>query len=77
MIYFMVVVLVMFTPQRPVALVRIFLHRWGPFKLGVIPDEGEQPIVGDVKRGELGGGGGGGGSFFFSGYSWGRFWPLF
>ena len=61
MICFMVVVLVMFTPQRPIALVRIFLHGWGPFKLGVIPDEGEQPVVGDVKRGELGGGGGGGG----------------
>ena len=73
----MVVVPVIITPQRPVALVRICPHGWGPFKLGVIPDKGEQPIVGDVKRGELGGGGGEGWSLFFSGCSWGRFWPLF
>ena len=51
----MVAVSVIVTPQRPVALVRIFPHGWGPFKLEVIPDKGEQPVVGDVKRGELGG----------------------
>ena len=54
MVCFMVVVSMIVTPQRPVALVRIFPHGWGPFKLGVIPDEGEQPVVGDVKRAELG-----------------------
>ena len=54
MICFMVVVFVIVTPQRPVALVRICPHGWGPFKLGVISDEGEQPVIGDVKRGELG-----------------------
>ena len=54
MICFMVVVSMIVTPQQPVALVWICPHGWGPFKLGVIPDEGEQPVVGDVKRGELG-----------------------
>ena len=50
----MVVVSVIVTPQRPDALVRTCPHKRGPFELGVIPDEGEQPVVGDVKRGELG-----------------------
>ena len=36
MICFMVVVPMIVTPQRPIALVRIFPHGWGPFKLGVI-----------------------------------------
>ena len=26
----------------------------GPFKVGVVPDEGEQPVIGDVEGGELG-----------------------
>ena len=42
------------TPQRPIALVRICPHGPGPFKIGVVPDEGEQPIIGDVEGGELG-----------------------
>ena len=50
----MIVVLVIVTPQRPVALVRTCPHGRGPFELGVIPDEGEQSVVGDVKRDELG-----------------------
>ena len=50
----MVMVPMIVTPQRPVVLVRICPHGRGPFELGVIPNEGEQPIVGDVKRGELG-----------------------
>ena len=54
MICFMVVVSVIVTPLRPIALVRTCPHGWGLFKLGVIPDEGEQPVIGDVKRGELG-----------------------
>ena len=57
--------------QRPVAFVRICLHGWGPFKLGVIPDEGEQLVVGDVKRGELGG------SLFFLAVLGGAFGPYF
>ena len=55
MICFMVMVPMIVKPQRSVALVQICPHGWGPFKLGVIPYEGEQPVVGDVKRGELGG----------------------
>ena len=54
MIFFMVVVPVVVTPQIPIALVWICPHRQGPFKIGVVPDEGEQPIIGDVKGGELG-----------------------
>ena len=50
----MVVVPVIVTPQRPVALVRTCPHGRGLFELGVISDEGEQSVVGDVKRGELG-----------------------
>ena len=67
MICLMLVVSVIVTPQRPVALVQICPHGWGPFKLRVIPDEREQPVVGDVKRGELGR------IPFFSDYSWGCF----
>ena len=54
MIRFMVVVPVVVTPQRPVALVQVCPHGRRPLKLGVIPDEGKQPVVGDVKGGELG-----------------------
>ena len=54
MICFMVVVPVVVTPQRPIALVQIFPHRRGPFKILVVPDEGEQPVIRDVEGGELG-----------------------
>ena len=54
MICFMVVVSVVVTPQRPIALVRICPHGRGPFKIGVVSDEGEQPVRGDVEGGELG-----------------------
>ena len=54
MICFMAVVSVVVTPQRPIALVRIFPHRQGPFKIGVVFDDGEQPVIGDVEGGELG-----------------------
>ena len=46
----MVVIPVIVTPQRPVALVRTCQHERRPFELGVIPDEGEQPVLRDVKR---------------------------
>ena len=54
MFCFMVVVSVVVTPQKPIALVRISQHGRGPFKIGVVPYEGEQPVVGDVEGGELG-----------------------
>ena len=45
MICFTVVVPVVVIPQRPVALVRICPHGWGPFKLRVVPDEEEQSVI--------------------------------
>ena len=54
MICFLAVVLVVVTPQGPVALVQVFPHGRGPFKIGVVPDEGEQSDIGDVEGGELG-----------------------
>ena len=54
MICFMVGVLVVVTPQRLIALVRIFPHGRGPFKIEVVPDEEEKPVIGDVEGGELG-----------------------
>ena len=54
MICFMVVVPMVVTPQRPIALVRICSHRRGPFKIGVVPDKGEHAVIGDVEGGELG-----------------------
>ena len=67
MICFMVGVPVVVTPQRLIALVRIFTHGRGPFKIGVVPDEEEKSVIGDVEGVNWGG------SFFFSGCSWGRF----
>ena len=52
MICFMVVVSMVVTPQRPIALVRI-RSNGGPFKIGVVSDEEEQPVIGDVKGREL------------------------
>ena len=43
------------------------MHGWRPLELEVIPDEGKQSGVGDVKGVNWGG------SFFFSGSSWERF----
>ena len=54
MICFMVVVPVVVTSQRPIALVGIFPHGRGPFKVGVVPNEGEQSIIGDVEGAEFG-----------------------
>ena len=54
MICFMVVVSVVVTPQRPIALVRICLHGRGPFKIRVVSDGGKHPVIGVVEGGELG-----------------------
>ena len=54
MICFMVVVPVVVSPQRPIALVWICPHGRGPFKIGVVSDEGQQLVIGDVKGGEVG-----------------------
>ena len=42
----------------------------GPFEVGEVLDEGQEPIIGDVESSELGG------SLFFSDCPSGRFWLL-
>ena len=54
MVCFMVVVPVVVTPQRPIAFVLICPHGRGPFKIGVVSDEGQQLVIRDVEGGELG-----------------------
>ena len=51
MICFMAVVSVVVIPRRPIALVRICPHGQGPFKIGVVSDEVEQSVIGDVEGG--------------------------
>ena len=41
--------------QGSIALVRTCSHRWGPFEVGEVPDDGQEPVIGDVKSSELGG----------------------
>ena len=41
------------TPQRLVALCGILLNGRGPFEVRVIPDEREESIIRDIRRGEL------------------------
>ena len=41
-------------------LVRTYPNRWGPLEVGEVPDDGQEPVIGDVESSELGGGGGGG-----------------
>ena len=36
-------------------LVRTCPHWWGPFEVGEVPDEGQEPVIGDVESSELGG----------------------
>ena len=53
MIGFMVVVLVVVTSQGPITLVWTDPHWWGPFKIGEVPNEGQESIASDVESGEL------------------------
>ena len=55
MIGFMVVVPMVVASQGPIMLVLIGPHWWGPFKVGEVPNEGQESIIGDVESGELGG----------------------
>ena len=41
------------TPQRSIALLGIRPNWWRPDKVRVIPDEGEESVVGDVQWGKL------------------------
>ena len=52
-------------------MVRPDPHWWWPFKVGEVPNEGQESIIGDVESGELGGG-----SLFSSDCLSGRFWFL-
>ena len=70
MIGFMVVVPMVVAPQGPITLVRTDSHWWGPFKVGEVPNEGQESIIGDVESDELEG------SFFFSDCPSGSFWFL-
>ena len=36
-------------------LVRVCPHRWGALEIGAVPNEGEEPVIGNVERSELGG----------------------
>ena len=73
MIGFMVVVPMVVAPQGPIKLVRTGSHWWGPFKVGEVPNEGQESIIGNVESGELGGGGG---ALFFSDFPSRCFWFL-
>ena len=39
-------------------MVRTCSHRWGPFEVGDVPNDGQEPVIGDVESRELVGGGG-------------------
>ena len=58
---------VIIASQGSVALVRTCSHRWGPFEVGEVLDDGQEPVIGDVESSELGG------SFLFSDCPSGRF----
>ena len=47
------VVPIVVTPQRLVALCGIRLNRCGPLEFGMIPDERKEPVIRDVQRGKL------------------------
>ena len=61
MIGLVAMVLVVIASWGSVVLVRTCPHWWGPLEIREVPDNREEPVIGDVERG-----GGGGGSFFFS-----------
>ena len=46
---------VIIASQGSVALVRTYSHRWGPFEVGEVSDDGQEPVIGDVESSELGG----------------------
>ena len=44
---------VIIASQGSFALVRTCSHRWGPFEVGEVPDDGQEPVIGNVKSSEL------------------------
>ena len=55
MIGLVAMVPVIIASQGSVELVWICPHRWGPFEVGEVPDDGQEPVIGDVESSELGG----------------------
>ena len=55
MIGLVAMVPVIIASQGSVALVRTCPHRWGPFEVGEVPDDGQEPVIGDVESSEPGG----------------------
>ena len=51
----MAMVPVIIAPQGSVVMVRSCPHWWGPFEVGEIADEGQEPVICDVESSELGG----------------------
>ena len=43
------------TSQGSVALVWTCSHRWGPFEVGEVPDDGQESVISEVESSELGG----------------------
>ena len=61
---------VIIATPRSVALVWTYPHRWGPFEVGEVLGDGQEPIMGDVESSELGG------IFRLLVLPVGLFWPL-
>ena len=56
--------------QGSVTLVLTCSHRWEPFEVREVRNDGQELVIGDVESSELRG------SFLFSDCPSGRFWPL-
>ena len=47
------IVPVIITSQGSVALVQTCSHKWGPFEVEAVPNDGQEPVIGDVENSEL------------------------
>ena len=55
MVGFVAMVSMIVAPYGSVALIRACPHRWGQLEIGEVPNKGEEPVIDDVERSELGG----------------------
>ena len=55
MIGLVAMVPVIIASQGSVALVQTCPHRWGSFEVGEVPNDGQEPVIGDVESSEQGG----------------------
>ena len=53
MIGLLAMVLGIIASQGSATLVWTYPHRWGPFEVGEVPDDGQEPVIGDVESSEL------------------------